>query len=286
MSNGDVTASLDDQPHGEQPVPEQAGPRPWPAPGPDAGWWHGPDAPDPSDGPTGVPPSPVLPPGARRPSPARHRGRRALPPPSETPVVVVAPPPIWEPDDQSGTDWPARPSRAGRRPQTQTPQRVRPPRATRHPLAGLVALVLLGLLATFFAWFSAEPLWLSLGHGVRGTATVATCRVHGIAKPCADFTADGGAFVATQVTLLGTGPVPAGGKVPARMVSATASAAYTGGLAPRWVPSLLAVLLCGFGIAWLTGAYRLPDRRARLVALALSLAGPLLLTAGMLAATW
>jgi hypothetical protein len=165
-------------------------------------------------------------------------------------------------------------------------RRVRRSRLTRHPLAGLTALVLLGLLATFFAWFSAEPLWLSLGHGTQGSATVDTCPVHGIAKRCADFTADGDAFVAVKVTLLGAGPVAPGRTVPARMVSATGSAAYTGSSAPRWVPSLLAVLLCGFGIAWLTGAYRLPGRRARLSALGLSLAGPLLLTAGMLAATW
>jgi hypothetical protein len=45
------------------------------------------------------------------------------------------------------------------------------------------------------------------------------------------------------------------------------------------------VLACGFGIAWLTGAYRLPGRR-RLTGLALSLAGPLALIAGMLAITW
>ena len=46
------------------------------------------------------------------------------------------------------------------------------------------------------------------------------------------------------------------------------------------------MLLCGLGIAWLTGGFRLPDRRTRLVALGLSLAGPLGLTAGMLAVAW
>ena len=98
------------------------------------------------------------------------------------------------------------------------------------------------------------------------------------------MTADG--FLATKVTLLGTGQLSAGARIPARMVSATGTAAYVGTAAPRWVPSLLGVLLCGFGIAWLTGGYRLPGPRRRLFALGLSLAGPLLITTGMLAVTW
>src|SRR5205814_3455682 len=242
LSNGWVT-------DGEQQVPGQG--RPWPAPGPDGGWWHGD-------------------------RPARHRERRALPAApaaavapvapaaSEAPTatVVLTPPPIWEPQDAwAGT------MRAGRRPRvaiSARPRRVRPPRNTRRPLPGLAALVLLGLLATFFGWFAAEPLWLSLGHSSTGTATVRPCPV---ARTCADFTADRNAFIATGVTPLGTGPVKPGMKVPARMVSATGSAAYVGRAAPRWVPSLLAVLLCGLGIAWLTGGYRLPGRRRRLCVL-------------------
>ena len=250
LSNGWVT-------DGEQQVPEQG--RPWPAPAPDPGWWRG----DP---------------------PARHRERPALPAAPEASAVVVADPPIWEPTD----DWAGamRTMRAGRPPRVTIaarPRRVRPPRHPRRPLPGLTALVLLGLLATFFGWFAAEPLWLSLGHSSTGTATVRPCPV---ARTCADFTADRNAFIATGVTLLGTGPVKPGMKVPARMVSATGSAAYVGSAAPRWVPSLLAVPLCGLGIAWLTGAYRLPGRRRRLCALGLSVAGPLLIAAGMLAATW
>jgi hypothetical protein len=264
MSN--VTAS-----HGDQP-------RPWPAPGPDPGWWHG-TAPDaaPAEEPTGVPDRPIRP---------RHRDRGT---PATTTTVLA--PPSWEPTEgDSRPEWPIKTLRAmrpGRRPSTNTsvPKPVRRPRATRRPLPGLVALVLLGLVAAFFAWFSAEPLWLSLGHGTRGVATVGTCSVHGIAKRCADFTAERDAFVAGKVTLLGAGPVQPGGKVPARMVSATGSAAYTGSSVWRWLPSLMGVLACGFGIAWLTGAYRLPGRR-RLTGLALSLAGPLALIAGMLAITW
>jgi hypothetical protein len=142
------------------------------------------------------------------------------------------------------------------------------------------------MLGVFFAWASAEPAWLSVGHSTRGTATVATCHVHGIPERCADFTADDGTVVAYGVTLLGTGPVADGQKVPARMVSARGSAAYAGSVRVRLGLGLLGVLLCGLGIAWLTGGYRLPAGRARRWALALSLAGPALLTAGMLAATW
>jgi hypothetical protein len=185
--------------------------------------------------------------------------------------------------------WPAPRLHAGRLPRTVVrapkPARVRI-RPTRRPLPGLVALVLFGLLAVFFSWVSAEPLWLSLGHGTPGTATVANCQVHGIAERCADFTADGGAFTAEKVNLLGTGPVEPGRKVPARMVSAAGTAAYSGSLPVRWATGLFGVLLCGFAIAWLTGAYRLPRRRARLGALALSVAGPVLLAAGVLAAAW
>jgi hypothetical protein len=256
---GNVTAS-----HGDLP-------RPWPAPGPDAGWWHGatPDA-APAEQPTGVPDRPLKP---------RHR------PPAVTTVT-----PVWEPQDDR-PEWPTRTLRAmrpARRPASggAPGPKKRRTRAPRHPLPGLIALVLLGLLAAFFAWFSAEPLWLSLGHGTAGVAKVGTCQTHGITRRCADFTAERDGFVAGKVALLGAGPVRPGGTVQARMVSATGSAAYTGSSVWRWLPSLLGVLACGFGIAWLTGAYRLPGRRRRLIAVGLSLAGPLALLTGMLAISW
>src|SRR5947209_954206 len=233
----DVTGTDGDQPQGEQPGGETATTRPWPAPSPDATWWQG---------------APV---DARGPTPARHRERRDLPA-AETavvttiPVVVAPPPPIWEPvDGDDRADWPVRTLRAmrpGRRPRTTGPAkpvRVRRPRAPRRPLPGLAARVPPALLAAFLARLSAEPLWLSLGHGTPGIATVGTCPVHGIAKRCADFTADGDGFVAGRVTLLGAAGVPPGRTVPARMVSATGSAAYVGSAAYRWVPSLLGVLL-------------------------------------------
>jgi hypothetical protein len=147
-------------------------------------------------------------------------------------------------------------------------------------------VLVLGLLAAFLAWVSAEPLWLAVGHGARGTATVRTCQVHGIAQRCADFAADGAGFVAGKVTLLGARGLPPGTRLPARMVSATGSAAYVGTVRLRGTLGLLGVLLCGLAIAWLTGAYRLPGRRARWTAALLSLTGPVLLAVGMLVVTW
>jgi hypothetical protein len=165
-----------------------------------------------------------------------------------------------------------------------------PPRPVRRrsPAAGLASLVALGLLAAFFGWFSAEPLWLSLGHGVPGRATVVACSVHGIDGRCADFVPDSGAYPPTRVTLLGRGDVPAGRQVTARMVSQRGWQAYAGdrvGLYLRWIPGLALVLLCGIGIAWGTGATRLPGRR-RPIAVAASIAGPILLAAGLFVAAW
>jgi hypothetical protein len=301
-----VTASVDDQPVGEQPADQPGSDlvraRPWAAPGPDVQWWRG-HATDAVEALTGVPDRPIAP---RRPAPSRRpRAPRPTPraitapaitapaitaPAITAPVaaalVAAAPGPTGPPPIAARPvrELPAAPLRAVR--PVRKPQPVRRPRATRHPLLGLAALLLLGLLATFFAWSSAEPLWLSLGHGTPGTATVADCRVRGLPHRCADFAAKDGGFVAEKVTLLGTGPLQPGTTVPARMVSATGTAAYADSPLPRWIPDLLAVLLCGFGIAWLTGAYRLPGTRARVAALVLSLAGPILLTGGLLAATW
>jgi hypothetical protein len=167
------------------------------------------------------------------------------------------------------------------------PSRIRT-RSQRSPAAGLAWLVVLGLLAAFFGWFSAEPLWLSLGHGVPGTATVVDCSIHGITGRCADFSPASGAFPVTRVTLLGLGRVATGQQVAARMVSPSGWQAYAGdrsSLYLRWVPGLVVVLLCGLGIAWGTGVSRLPRRR-RMFALLASIAGPLLLAAGLFVAAW
>ncbi len=169
----------------------------------------------------------------------------------------------------------------------------RKPRTPRRPAPGLLGLVALGLVAAFFSWVSAEPFWLAVGHGDRGVATVARCTGEGVTQRCAGaFAAADGSFTVQRVTLLGVAPDgrDAGAAAPARMVGADSRQAYVGatGLMVhlRWVLGFLLVLLCGYGIAGLTGARQLETARARRGAVLTSLAGPVLLLAGFLAATY
>jgi hypothetical protein len=171
------------------------------------------------------------------------------------------------------------------------PRRVPP--TPRRPAAGLVALLLLAMVATFFAWVSAGPLWLAAGHGDRGTATVTACTGTGIGQRCrGDFVADGGQVTVPGVALLGVvaDRRAEGSVVPARMVSADSRQAYAAPgdltLHLRWAIGVLIVLLCGLGIAAATGARRLETARARRTAVLISLAGPLVLLAGFLAAAY
>lgn len=157
---------------------------------------------------------------------------------------------------------------------------------------------MLGLIAAFFAWQSAEPLWLALGRGEPGTATVGQCDPTGaVATPtaptaptyrCVSFHAASGAFHATDVTLRGAGAsATEGTRMPARMISADRGRAYVAnpaGLHLRWAVGLLLVLGCGAGIAWVSGATRLDEPRSRRRAVLLSVAGPVVLAAGFLGA--
>jgi len=158
-------------------------------------------------------------------------------------------------------------------------------RETKRPAGGLAALLLLSLLAGFFAWTSAEPLSLAAGRGAVGTATVTRCQGKGVLRRCvATFRSP--AFTAERVTLLG-GTKAVGVEVSARMVSRTGRIAYVGGnegLHARWSIGLGLLLLCGAAIAWLTGALRLATRRARTWAVVLSFTLPLALLVGMVAA--
>jgi hypothetical protein len=70
------------------------------------------------------------------------------------------------------------------------------------------------------------------------------------------------------------------------MVNQHGSTAYAGSLYLRWMPSVVLLLLCGFGIAWATGASRLPRRAARATAWSISLLAPMLLLIGLMAATY
>ena len=163
-------------------------------------------------------------------------------------------------------------------------------KAPRRPAFGLPALLIFALAAAFFAWVSATPLLLTAGHGSRGVATVETCSVHGIDRSCAEFVAADRSFSAA-VTLLGPASThaSAGQKLDAQMVSRDSSLAYAGNstdLLLHWIPGVVLLVLCGFGIAWATGALRLVGGRIRSLALLGSFGGPILLFAGMLAYAW
>ena len=177
------------------------------------------------------------------------------------------------------------PTRVGTPPPA--PRKIRQPR---RPAAGLSALLLLGLLAAFLGWTSAEPFWLAVGHAEAGTATVQRCVGGGVLRRCA-VTFDGRSFTAENATLAAGSArtMVEGTKLSARMVNAHARMAYAGsrdGLGFRLGIGLALILLCGVAIAWLGGARRLAGRSARLGATLLSLAAPLVLFAGLLAATY
>ncbi|BCB80051.1 hypothetical protein GCM10022251_07710 [Phytohabitans flavus] len=169
----------------------------------------------------------------------------------------------------------------------------RPPKPPRRPATGLIALLVFALLATFFAWVSAEPLWLAVGHGDEGTATVTECTGNGVSQRClGEFTAEGGAFTAERVRLLGVGDRGGAGTiVSAKMVGSDSGRAYVDAASDvllhlRWGLGMGLVLLCGIGIVWATGALRLESGRARRRATLAGLAAPLLVAVAFLAATF
>lgn len=184
--------------------------------------------------------------------------------------------------------------RAAAEPSRQTAVPVpRPPRKKarepRRPLSGLLALLALALVATFFSWVSAEPFWLAVGHGQQGDATVSRCTGSGFTQRCVgEFTAANGEYTVQHVTLLGVDRERETAR--ARMVSSDSRQVYVGDTGVlvhlRWTLGFLLVLLCGLGIAGLTGVRRLENVRARRSALLLSVAGPLALLVGFLAAAY
>ncbi|PWR13534.1 hypothetical protein DKT68_00920 [Micromonospora acroterricola] len=174
---------------------------------------------------------------------------------------------------------------AGRR----APARATPPP---DPLPGLAALVLLSLVVAFFAWVSAGPFWLAVGHARVGTVVIDDCTGGGLTQRCrGTFTADDERYFAHGVRVSG---VPAGRDVPgtalpARMAGPDGATAYADtGVARhlRWLPGLLVVAGCAAGIARWTGSTRLPGRRSRRWAVTAAVAGPVLITLGFLAAAW
>jgi hypothetical protein len=205
-------------------------------------------------------------------------------------------PTVEEPRPRLYRDWPTPRLRAGGPRPTDSADGgpARPPRPAkphRRPALGLFALIVLALLATFFAWVSAEPLWLAVGHGDRGTAQATRCSEGEVEYDCIAFTAASGAYTIENVDLLGIkrGRLAAGSSVTAQMVSPHSSRAYAAdriGLNLRWAIGLALVVFCGAGIAWATGATRLDNRQSRRQAVLICLGAPLLLALGFLAATW
>ncbi|NUT34516.1 MAG: hypothetical protein HOV79_15730 [Hamadaea sp.] len=194
--------------------------------------------------------------------------------------------------------WPTREMMAGVR--GHRPVAARPAPKHDQPVRlgstlGLVGLVVFALLAAFFAWVAAEPLWLAVGHGDTGKATAVQCVGSGVSQRCVgDFVSDAGVVV-ERVALLGVdqtdlargGP---GVELTARMAGSGSDQAYVGaalrGLHLRWAVGVALALLCGLGIALSTGAIRFGDRKARRAAIATSLAAPVLLLVGFLAASY
>ncbi|SCG18508.1 hypothetical protein GA0070610_4853 [Micromonospora echinofusca] len=168
------------------------------------------------------------------------------------------------------------------------PRRPRPP----DPLPGLAALLALSLVTAFFAWVSAGPFWLAVGHATRGTVVIADCTGSGLTQRCrGNFAPADETWTAHGVRVSGVAAerTATGATLPARMTGPGGGTAYadTGPAAHlRWLLGLLVVLGCAAGIARWTGSTRIADPRARRWAVTGALAGPLVITAGFLVAAW
>ncbi|HCT75009.1 MAG TPA: hypothetical protein DGG94_08870 [Micromonosporaceae bacterium] len=162
------------------------------------------------------------------------------------------------------------------------PRKAAPPTRKRPPKLSytLSFVILFALLSAFFSWVSAEPLWLAIGHGQTGTATVTRCVGSGLTQRCI------GELGGTRVTLLGVTDATTGTKIEVQRVNEQSHRAYAGGLFLRWLVGLIMVMACGLGIALVTGVRQMVDRRERFAAFGTSIAAPLLVTIGFLAATF
>ncbi|HEU4347085.1 MAG TPA: hypothetical protein VFR35_04775 [Actinoplanes sp.] len=264
------------------------------------------DLPDLAHRPDGVPEVMVLPePQRNRPTVALDRGPLPDRPPSglsrpgEASRERLENSPFWLTDEERAAADAASPAPEVRQllPGASGPgegRRSQPPAGRpRRPVAGLTALVALALVAAFFSWVSAEPFWLAVGHGDRGVATVGVCTGSGVTQRCAGaFAAGDGRYRVERVALVGVGPDARdpGAVAPARMVSPDSRQAYVGATGwmvhLRWVLGFVLVVMCGYGIAGLTGTRQLETASARRGAVLMSLAGPILLLLGFLAATY
>ncbi|WCN82222.1 hypothetical protein PCA76_03785 [Micromonospora sp. LH3U1] len=224
--------------------------------------------------------------------PVRQQSRRRRRPDGDTPDDVV----FWAPIEQ--VHWDGTPVRKDPAPERdrrspwawrRAPGRTVPPP---DPLPGLAALVALSLATAFFAWVSAGPFWLAVGHARAGTVVIDDCTGGGLTQRCRGiFTAEDGRFIAHGVRVSGVlagGDAP-GTPLPARMTGPDGGTAYADVGVDRhlhWLPGLLVVLGCTAGIVRWTGSARLPGRRHRRWAVATAIGGPVLITVGFLVAAW
>jgi hypothetical protein len=148
-------------------------------------------------------------------------------------------------------------------------------------------VLLLALAAAFFGWVSAEPFWLSVGHGHTGNAIVVASSSAGCR---ARFAGDAARDTVGQSTveLAGVRTCTVGASMPARMVSADADRAYAAspsGLVARWSVGYGLVLACGLLTALVAGARRYRGW-ARAGAVAIGLGAPVTLALALLVAAY
>lgn len=160
----------------------------------------------------------------------------------------------------------------------------------RSLVIAMVSLIVFGLIAAFFAWVSAAPFWLTVGHDVVGTVTVDSCHESQFAPRCTGtFEPGDGAEPVHGVRVTGDAAAKQdGATLSARATSATATSVYVGeqaGLWLRWAIPFGIIVGCGVAIAALTGAWRWRGRE-RLLAVSASLGGPVLLWLGALIMAW
>jgi len=197
--------------------------------------------------------------------------------PAETvPEYVVVAEPSLDEDDPA-----PRPCDAASRvtPGAATPRPQEGPAPRSWLALALPFLLLLALAGAFFAWVSAEPFWLSVGHGEAGTAVVVAS-----ANGCrATFV--GPTATKSTVELAGASSCTVGASMPARMVSSSADRAYVvggPGLVLRWAIGYALVALCGLLVACVIGIR--PHRGwPRVAAVTTSLGAPLVVAAAILA---